>query len=329
VNQEQEAGIQTGMVPFEAFMKRVMFCVWVVLLASMTAWAMPLGTSTRSVIPADVQQIISVDYRALRNSETAMALKQRVLPDTLKQFETALRGVGVDPDKDVEQLTFVSFRIPKQGARIVGVAQGQFTTQAFLKKMRLQKVRPAKYRNSDLYPMSGMQMTFLDDYTLLFGDTQALRFALDARDGFTATLDSNAQVADLISSVDSGTVWSVLDQQGTQNMLRSALGDASGLADYDMVKKRLVGSRYTMNFNSGVNFDLDVVTSDSITAATLSSLLQAGMLYRKVNATASEKVALDSVSVDSDSTNLRLRFRTDDKKFQSLLSSELFASVSR
>ncbi len=42
------------------------------------------------------------------------------------------------------------------------------------------------------------------------------------------------------------------------------------LADYETVKKRLLGSRYTMNFANGVNFDLDVLTSDSVTAATLS-----------------------------------------------------------
>jgi len=68
-------------------------------------------------------------------------------------------------------------------------------------------------------------------------------------------------------------------------MMRSALGDASKIADYDTLKKRLLGSRYTMNFNSGVNFDLAVVTSDSLTAATLSSLVKAGMLYKKMNAT--------------------------------------------
>jgi hypothetical protein len=133
----------------------------------------------------------------------------------------------------------------------------------------------------------------------------------------------------MIGSVDSGMVWSVLDQQGTQNMLRSALGDASKLADYDTIKKRLLGSRYTMDFSSGVNFDLSVLTSDSITATTLSSLLKAGVLYKKLNATPTEKIALESVTVDSDSSNLQLHFKTDDKKFQSLLHSELFAAVSR
>ena len=72
--------------------------------------------------------------------------------------------------------------------------------------------------------------------------------ALDARDGQTQGLDTNATMADMISSVDSAPVWSVLDQQGTQNAMRSALGDAAKVADYDTVKKRLLGSRYTMNW---------------------------------------------------------------------------------
>jgi hypothetical protein len=311
-------------------MKIVKLCVCVLILASVAAFALPLGSSARAVIPSDLQQLISVDYRALRNSETAQALKAQVLPDSLKEFETALKGVGIDPDKDVDQLTFASYRTAKKDVRIVGIAQGIFPTKVFLKKMRLQKVKPIKVRNSDLWPMnSGMQMTFLDDNTLLFGDRGAIQGALDTRDGYSNTLDTNNQVADMIGSVDSGMVWSVLDQQGTQNMLRSTLGDASKLADYEAIKKRLLGSRYTMNFSDGVNFDLDVITSDSTTAATLSTLVKAGVLYRKMTATPTEKLALESVSVNSDSSNLQLHFKTDDKKFQSLLHSELFAAVSK
>jgi hypothetical protein len=311
-------------------MKIVKYCFCVLMLLSAVASAMPLGSSARSVIPSDVQQIISVDYRTLRNSETAQALKQQVLPESLKQFEGALKGVGIDPEKDVEQLTFASYRNAKKDVRIVGIAQGVFPTKTFLRKMRLQKVKPFKIRNTDLWPMAGgMEMTFLDENTLLFGDRSAVLGAIDARDGYASTLDANNQVADMISSVDSGTVWSVLDQQGTQNMLRSALGDASKLADYDTIKRRLLGSRYTMNFSNGVNFDLDVVTSDSTTAATLSTLVKAGVLYRKMTATPTEKMALESVTVDSDSSNLQLHFKTDDKRFQSLLHSDLFAAVSR
>jgi hypothetical protein len=311
-------------------MRRLQGVLWVLLLSTGAAWAAAMGSSARGVIPSDVQQVITVDYRTLKNSSTAMALKDQVLPPSLKEFEGSLKGVGIDPEKDVDLLTFASYRHGKEGVKVVGIAQGSFSTKVFLKKMKLNKVKPLKYRDTDIYPMSGgMQMTFLDENSLLFGDGGAVKGALDARDGYTPALDSNAQVADMIGSVESGTVWSVLDQQGTQNMLLSALGDAGKLADFDTVKKRVVGSRYAMNFTNGVNFDLDVVTSDSVTAATLSSLVKAGVLYRKMTATPIEKVALENVSVNSDSSNLQMHFKADDKQFQSLMHSDLFAAVSK
>jgi len=307
-------------------MKRILACICL-FLAGLPAIAMPLGTSARVVIPADIQQIISVDYRALKNSPTALALKARVLPDQLKEFETSLRDFGIDPEKDLEQLTFASFR-SKNNVQIIGLAQGTFPTKKILARMKLKKVKAVKYRLADLYSMAGGQeMTFLDDFTMLFGQRAAVQAALDARDGEAPALGTNPTVSDNITAVDSGPVWSVLDAQGTQNMLHSTLGDAAKLADYEMVKKRLLGSRYTMDFNNGVNFDLSVVTSDSMTAATLSSLIQAGVLFRKMNAQGVEKTALDSVTVNSDSANLKLKFKSDEKKFQSLVQSDLFATV--
>ena len=296
-------------------MKRIAFCLCL-LLAGLPLLAMPLGTSARVVIPADILQIISVDYRALKNSPTALALKARVLPDQLKEFETSLRGFGVDPDNDVEQLTFASFRT-KKDVQIIGLAQGTFPTKKILARIKVKKLKPLKYRTSDLYSMpGGQEITFLDDFTMLFGQKAAVQAALDARDGEAPALGSNSAITDNISAVDSGPVWSVLDAQGTQNLLHSTLGDAAKLTDYEMVRKRLLGSRYTMDFNNGVNFNLSVVTSDSMTAATLSSLVQAGVLFRKMNAQGVEKTALESVTVNSDSANLKLNFKSDEKKFQ-------------
>jgi hypothetical protein len=308
-------------------MKLLKICVSAFLLVSM-AWAMPLNSSARSVVPGDLLQLISVDYRALKDSPTAMALKDQVLPENLKQFEAALKNIGIDPEKDVDTLTFASFRAGKQGVKTTGVASGPFNMKSVLKKMKLQKVTPRKYGTADIYPMDGgFVMTFLDDSTLLFGDATAIHFALDTRDGKDLNLDTNGTMADMMTSVDSSPVWSILDQQGTQNAMRSALGDAAKVADYDTIKKRLMGSRYTMNFNSGVNFDMTVVTSDTMTAATISSLVKAGLLYKKMSATPAEKIAVDNTTVDSDSSNLQVHFKANDQQFQSLMHSELFAAV--
>jgi len=300
------------------------------LLCATAAYSMPMGTSARSMVPAEIQQIISVDYRALKDSPTAQALKAQVLPDNLKEFEAALKAIGIDADRDLDQLTFASFRSGKQGLQVVSVAQGSFSAKSVLKKMKLKKISGTKYGTAFLYPMNnGLIMTFLDEYTLAFGTSASLKSALDARDGKRPTLDSNPTMNDQMASVDSSPVWSILDQQGTQAMLRSALGDASKVADYDTIKKRLLASRYTMSFQNGVKFDLTVATSDSMTAATLSSLVKAGMLYKKLNASPVEKTAIDATTVDSDSSNLQVHFKTDDQKFQSLLHSELFIAVSR
>lgn len=291
--------------------------------------AASLGSSARTIIPSDVQQIISVDYRTLESSSTAMALKDRVLPDNLKQFESALKSIGLNPDTDIDQLAFVSFRDKAGAVRVFGIAEGQFETRKIMQRFTARKIKPTKYRLNELYPSGGMQMTFLDPSTMLFGELTSLKDALDTRDGESPSMNSNSQIGDMMNGVERATVWSVLDSAGTQNMMRSALGDASKLGDFDVVRKRLLGSRYTMDFSGGVNFDLDVFTPDSLTAGSLSALVKAGMLYKKMTANGVEKVALDSMTVDSDASRLRLHFKTDDNKFQSLLHSELFAAVSK
>lgn len=313
-------------------MKTVKACLSAVTLAVLClgmANAMPLNSSARAVVPAEVQQLFSVDYRALKDSPTAMQLKAQLMPDNLKEFEEALKGVGINPEKDVDSLAFAAFRTAKGGTKSVGVAAGPFAMKTVIKKMTLRKIKPTKYRTSSIYPMDGgLVMVFLDDSTLLFGELTSVKLALDTRDGQILGVDTNSTMADMMSDVDSAPVWSILDQQGTQNVMRSALGEAAKVADYDTIKKRLLGSRYTMSFASGVNFDLTVVSSDSVSAATLSSLVKAGLLYKKMSASAAEKVAMDNTSVESDGSNVQFHFKASDQQFQSLMHSELFAAVS-
>jgi len=315
-------------------MKTVQACLIFTVLAVLcvgSANAVPLNSAARAVVPADLQQLISVDYRALRDSATATALKQQIMASqqSLQEFEGALKGVGINPDKDIDSLSLPSFRTAKQGIRVIGIASGPFNMKAVLKKMALRKIKPTKYHTTDLYPMEGgFVMTFLDDSTLLFGEPSAVKLGLQTRDGEILNLDSNANMAEMMTSVDSAPFWSILDRQGSQNMMRSALGDAAKIADYETVKKRVLGSYYTMDFSSGVNFDLTVVTSDSITAGTLSMMMKAVIMYKKSSATPVEKAAMDMATADSDGTKFMVHFKDNDAQFQALMHSPFFASIS-
>src|SRR6202790_2278832 len=161
-------------------MKKV--CLALLLLCVTSCLAMPIASSARSMVPSEIQQLIGVDYRALKDSPTALALKQQVLPDNLKELETALKGIGISSDRDVDQLDFASFRTEKKGIQTIGIAQGSFSAKVVLKKLKIKKISPAKYGPTHIYPMdNGLVMTFVDDNTLAFGTPDSLHSALDRK----------------------------------------------------------------------------------------------------------------------------------------------------
>lgn len=302
-------------------------------LVPITALAAQLDNDARSAIPNNVQQIIVIDYRAMQNSTAAMDLKTRILPPQLKELEDALKHSNLNDNHDIDQLAFAAYRTGSstEDTKIVGIAQGQFSLQDIMATMKKNRVKPTLWHTNKIYPMggSGMMVVFLNPTTMIFGSADALKPALDARDGLAPNLLTNQAMLDQMGAVDTQPLWSILDQKGTQFMMRGLLGEASQLADYDQVKKRMLGSRYTMNFQNGVKFDLDVTTPDTFTAATVSSLLNAAAMYKKVSGSTVEKQAIDATSIDSSAGTLEVRFAASDSQFSSLLQSQLFQSVVR
>jgi hypothetical protein len=305
------------------------------LIAAPLAQAAALAGDARSAIPHDVQQLIVVDYRAMQNSSAAMNLKDRVMPPELKRLESALTSSGLKVDADADALAFAAFRAANpdgKGAdidRIVGIAQGQFHTRDILANFAKNKTKPTMLRNNSIYPMgsNGLDVVFLNQTTMVFGDKDAVRAALDARDGFAPNFLTDSDLVNDMTSVDSHAIWSLLDAKGTQTMMKSVLGVASQLADYDTVKNRMKGSRYTMDFNNGVRFNMAVNMSDTFTAATVATLLKGVQILRKTQGTASEKAALDDTTIDSGAGTLTVDYSSSDSQFASLLTSPLFQSV--
>jgi hypothetical protein len=164
-----------------------------------------------------------------------------------------------------------------------------------------------------------MSVVFLDDSTMVFGAlTGGERGAGCARRHLAPSLLTNGPVMDSMRTVDNEPLWSVLDQKGTQTMMKQVLGEAGSVADFDTVKKRMVASWYTMNFQHGVKFDLSVVTGDNFAAATVSSLLNAAVLYKKMSGTDTDKQALDETVISSNSGRLDVHFATSDAQFNTL-----------
>jgi hypothetical protein len=304
------------------------------LMAPLAASASQLSGDARSSIPKDVQQIIVVDYKAMQNSTAAMQLKERVLPPELKRLETALKNSGLKVDQDAETLAFAAFRVPggansSASTRIMGVAQGQFQTQSIIASFNKAKTKPTMIRQNQVWPMgsAGMSVVFLNQTTMVFGDKDAIKAALDSRDGIAPNFLQNGDMMNEMALVDTRSVWSLLDQKGTQTMMKSVLGEASQLADYDTVKNKMQSARYTMDFSNGVKFDMAVVTSDSMTAGLAATLMKGVMMMKKSGGSPIEKTAMDDTRVESNSGTLTVAYSGSDGQFDSLLSSPLFQTV--
>ena len=316
------------------FTKIVRFSIPVLLLAvAGSVHAAQLSTDARSAIPHEVQQLVVIDYRAMQNSSSAMELRDRVMPPDLKQFDDALRKSGLNDNHDVDELAFALFRARDNSDQVVtlGIAQGQFSVTDVIANFRKQKLKPTLIRTNQVWPMgkTGMVLCFVDQSTMVFGGSDAVKASLDARDGNTQTLLTNSTIMDAMRSVDYAPLWSILDQKGTQTMMKQVLGEAGSVADFESVRKRMLVSWYGMDFQHGVKFDLTIVTGDAFAAATVSSLLNAAVVYRKVSGSDSEKAALANTDISSSAGKLGIHFAASDADFNSLLKSQLFQSIVR
>jgi len=301
------------------------------LAVSVFASASQLSTDARTAVPHEVQQLVVIDYRAMQNSTAAMDLRERVMPPELKQFDEALKKSGLNENHDVDQLAFALFRpsATSEGLVTVGIAQGQFPLQDILANFKKNKVKPTLVRTNKIYPLAktGMVVCFVDPSTMVFGSTDAVTKALDARDGASPSLLTNNSMMEAMKTVDSDDLWSILDEKGTQTMMRQVLGEAGSVTDFETVRKRLQASWYGMDFQHGVKFNLTIATGDTFAAATISSLLTAAVALRKVSGSDAEKQALSDTTVASDAGNMSIRFASSDTEFNSLLHSPLFETM--
>jgi hypothetical protein len=305
----------------------------ILLVAAVSAPAAQLSSDARQAIPYNVQQLVAIDYHAMENSNSAMGLRDRVMPPELKRFEEALHKSGLNENHDVEQLAFALFRLKEGDDKLetIGVAQGQFSLADIMANFRKQGLKVTLVRRNRIYPMAktGMVVCFVDPSTMVFGSNDAVGKALDARDGISPSVLTNGSIMDAMKSVDTEPLWSILDKKGTQTMMRQVLGEAGSVTDFETISKRLDASWYSMDFQHGVKFDLTISTGDPFSAATLSSLMTAALSVRKMSGSETEKQALSATSISSNSGHLSIHFGTTDDGFESLLKSPLFQSMVR
>lgn len=298
------------------------------LVASVDASAATLSSQAQSVLPSSTRQIISVNYHRLADQPISHELESRVLPPGMRGLQAMLAAGGINPATDLNRLTFATYSDGKS-VGLLGIAEGNFGSlelSKFFHKTK-QNPNPPQIDGVNVYNSNGLDFFVPDQATIVFGARNAITQAIQTQQG-APQLSQNEQMTNLIAGTQSSDVWSVLDAGGAQSMVRGLIGAQANQLAGKLIAQRFQGARYTISFANDVQVNLEMMTTDALSAAALATAMDADIAMRQrqeQNATA--KALLQQVQVDSAGNDAFLQLSAPTSSVQALMSSDLMTAI--
>lgn len=298
------------------------------LALSLGAVGAQLSPEAQSVLPQSTRQVISINYRSLMADPVAQQLEKRVLPPGMQDLAAVLTQGGINPTNDLNRLTFATFAATK-GIGLLGIAEGNFGAFQVSKFFHKSKdhPQPPQIDGISVYSSGGTSFYLPDQATLVFGSRDAIAQAIATQQG-APQIGQNEDMMNLIAGTQSSDIWSVLDASGAQTMVGGMIAGASKALPASMIAKRFQGARYTIAVQDPVQVNLELMTSDALSAAALSTALNAEIAMRQRSETdPSVKALLGQIQVDSAGNNTFLQVSSPQSQLAGLVNSDLMRSI--
>jgi hypothetical protein len=322
------------------------------LLALLAVMAKPVkaggvGADTLGLFPKNTGELGYVDLKKARTMKWFPALEQQVLPERFRQFEKFLASAGVDPNSQVDELVWglvpdtattnaqgVVTNLPS-GEHTVGIAMGSYnpeSTEAFFKQQKLPMVKVDTYTLFAFGSGTGADdlfFFFLDSSKAVFGHKALLDKLLEIRVGREDGLLRNDTMYNLINEANgSGVVWAVLDPAYTQLAMNQLAPEVQQFPDAAKLIQRMKSMVISANASSGVDAKFQAVCGSTQDANTLSQLVQAGLLYKKYQASKENPEfgqLLDQTNVVPSGDRLVIGMSVSDDQMTALIRRNTFA----
>jgi len=302
------------------------------LLLAGGAGAAQLGSTAQAVLPQSTRQVISLNYHRLANDPVAQSLEAQVLPPEMRSLNNLFVQGGIKPADDVNRLTFATYQqSDSKGVGLIGVAEGNFGGMqlAHFYQKTPKQPNPPEINGVSVYTANGLTFFVPDNSTLVFGSKEAVTLAIQTEQG-APKIGSNEEMSDLIAGTQSSDVWSVLDAQGSRTMIRTMIGSSTGGLDPSLIDKHFNGARYTVSFDNEVQLNLELMTTDALSAAAVSTGLNAAIAVRtKEEKNPDAKAILNQVQVDSAGDHAFLQVASPESSLQALLKTDLMQTILR
>jgi hypothetical protein len=316
------------------------------LLTPQPARASRLGADIIALFPKEVGEFAYADLKKARTMKWFPQLQEQMLPDRFKQFEKFLASAGVDPNSQVEELAWglvadaptgkgEASSATITGEQVVGVALGNYnpdSTEAYFKR---QKLPTFKARNYTLYAFgtgagpSDLFFLFIDSSTAAFGHRSVLEKMVEVRSGMEEGLLRNDKFYPLINEANGiGIVWAVLNPAYTRLAMQQLAPEIEQFPEAAKLVSRMQNMLINVNASSGVDGKFQAVCGSPQDANTLAQLLQAGLLYKRYQASKDNPdlaEMLDKASVAPSGDRVMINLALTDDQMTALIKHNTFA----
>jgi hypothetical protein len=231
--------------------------------------------------PADTQQVAYSSFAQLRSSPDYPQIRQHVLYQQFRGFQEFLRSLGVDLEKDVDEVMLGWRGESLSGPGSFGVAAGRFESDKVRELFTQTRLPVQSYAGFDLYAFgSGADpadtfFTFLDSSLAAFGRLRDLRALLDVREGLADALDTNQTLRSYEAELEeTAPQWGILTGKAAANVAAPWVsGGKKNTIDMTAFLQPVQAVLYRVDWDGGFFAHISLVCKTEESAAGLFKLL--------------------------------------------------------
>lgn len=236
-----------------------------------------------SLFPADTQELAYSNLTQLRSQPNYGTIEAGLLNAQLRGFTSFMRSIGIDPDKDVDEVTLGWHGSPIDPSAYYGLAWGRYDPGKVHDYFVEQKLTWQQYGGYDLYAFGSgdasrdLYFSFLSYSTAAFGRLGDLKTLIDVRAGSKPALETKQDFAKYEDELEgSSPQWGIATGAAAVSQAAPWLSGGGKLpVDPQSLLTPVKAVLYHIDWDSGFGMHMTVVCDSVQSASMLAQLVTA------------------------------------------------------
>jgi hypothetical protein len=243
-----------------------------------------------SMFPADTQELAYSNLAMLRSQPNYETIEAGILSSQLRGFTSFLQTLGIDSDKDVDEVTLGWHGSPIDPSAYYGLAWGRFDPGKVHDYFVQEKLPWQQYGGYDLYafgsggPSRDLYFSFLSYSAAAFGRLGDLKTLIDVRAGSKSALGTKPDFAKYEDELEgTSSQWGIATGAAAVSHAAPWLGGGGQLPiDPKSLMAPIKAVLYHVDWGSDFSMHMSVVCDSVQSASMLAQLVTAWQTARQV-----------------------------------------------